>query len=109
MIDEVEQLKKFLTNKLLKRPAAGRAALGWEQRRRLKCINFYLGVSEQKTLHNFYLVDCDHGRRKWQEHFTVLLELNDIPDNIRESTNNILIMGSRDFDARVRYPNSEGK
>jgi hypothetical protein len=57
-----------------------------------------LRVSKYKTLHDFYFNDCGpyeyRWRRKWRIYFEALLEIKDLPDNIRESIDNILIMDS---------------
>jgi len=56
-----------------------------------------LRVSKHKTLHDFYFnegVSPYPPWNRWRAYFEFLLEVENLPDNIRESINNILIMDS---------------
>jgi len=111
-MNEVKQLEKFLVNaftwdcektKLV-------AKLSGSHPLMFDLLKNDLGVSKYKTLHDFYFncdlypciqrfltnthYDDDRWRRKWRIYFEALLEIKDLPDNIRESIDNILIMDS---------------
>jgi hypothetical protein len=115
-MNEVKQLEKFLVNAFtwdcektkLVAKLSGSHPLMFD-------LKNDLGVSKYKTLHDFYFNDdlypcipnelkrfltnthyddTHKWRRKWRIYFEALLEIKDLPDNIRESINNILIMDS---------------
>jgi hypothetical protein len=97
---EVEQLKNFLTNT---RGARGNPRDDDTQLQvqsfylRFDILYIYLGASKHKTLHDFYFnegVSPYPPWNRWRAYFEFLLEVENLPDNIRESINNILIMDS---------------
>jgi hypothetical protein len=98
-MNEVEQLKKFLTTRDDDTQSQVQSFY-----LRFHILYIYLRASKHKTLHDFYFNEgifpyppspAYPGKwNRWRAYFEFLLEVESLPDNIRESINNILIMDS---------------
>ena len=94
-MNEVKQLEKFLTNSDDDTQSQVQSFY-----LRFDILYIYLGDSKYKTLHDFYFNGDYEGVspyppwNRWRAYFEFLLEVESLPDNIRESINNILIMDS---------------